>query len=148
MAEKRKEIKVAKIIDNTSLVINAGEHQGIKKGDKFQIIGKKGSQSVIDPDTGEDLGTLDEIKGKVTVQEVYPNMAVCKSQYVRDEVNINNMVGNQMMAGMNKTLSEIKSGVITSGHYESLNVEPTQITGGFKESDDPIRVGDIASPIK
>jgi len=144
----KKDIKVAKIIDENTLVINAGEKQAIKKGDEFQIIGKKGFQPVLDPDTGEDLGTLDEIKGTVIVHTTYPNMSICKSKYIVEEINTHDLSSIQKMSNqMTNITKQLQSGIIKSGHYEDLNVEQGQITGGFQESNDPIRIGDIANPV-
>ena len=53
----RKQIKIARIIDEYSVVINAGYNDGILQGDSFEIFAP-GAESK-DPDTGESLGALD-----------------------------------------------------------------------------------------
>lgn len=142
----KKEIKVAKIIDDTSIVINAGENQGIQENDKFQIIGKLGSEPVIDPDTKESLGTLDDIKATVIAQDIFPNMTVCRSKYIKEEIN-GAAIPNAGKAGFARTIKQLQNGILSSGHYESLNVDEQQITGGFKKSNTPIQIGDIARKI-
>ena len=73
-----KEMKIAKIIDTKRVVINAGADR-LVVGDTLEIIDKFGTDPVIDPDTGEELGTLDVLKGKVIVTQVYPHMAIAES---------------------------------------------------------------------
>ncbi|MGA3462833.1 hypothetical protein [Lactiplantibacillus plantarum] len=136
------QFKVAKIIDDTTLVINAGENKGIEVGNSFQIIGKFGTEPVIDPDTKENLGTLDDIKGTVIAKKVYPNMTVCKSKFINEKVNMGTLASTAHSPLA--TLRDLQAGIISTGHYEQLNVDKKQITGGFKESNTPIEIGDIA----
>ena len=131
----KQSFKVAKIISDTTLVINAGTSQGIKKGDQFKIIGKYGTEPIIDPDTKENLGTLDDIKGTVFASEVYPHMSVCNSRYIQDSTTFFSQ--NLLATGANNFLKDM-------GHHEALNVDKTQITGGLHESNAKIPIGDIA----
>lgn len=137
-----KNFKVAKIINDTSLVINAGSEQGINKGDKFKIIGKLGNSTVIDPDTGENLGTLDDIKGEVIAAQIYPHMSICNSQII---------TSSPYQLSAQPILQNSLAGLISSmngeSHREQLNVDKTQVTGGFKKSNKPIQIGDIAQLI-
>lgn len=123
------EYKVAKIIDNHTLVITAGKNQGIKNGQVFQIVGKAGVP-VFDPDTNENIGTLDEIKGEVIAKTIYPNMTVAKTK------------SHSLLT--QSTVSVFASGLNTM-QYDKLNVDPDQITGGFDSEDtSPIQIGDLA----
>lgn len=131
----KKQIKIAKIISTTELVINAGSKQNINKGDKFQIIDKVGNEPVIDPDTGESLGTLDIIKGIVEVTTVYPNMSI-----VQSERTINPLL--QASMGVAQSLSSYQI-------RKDLNVDKAQITGGAPQNENvPIKIGDVAIPMK
>ena len=126
-----KEIKIAKIISTTELVINAGSKQNINVGDKFQIIDKVGSEPVMDPDTGKSLGTLDIIKGMVEVTAVYPNMSI-----VQSERNINHLLQSSMGVTQSLTSYQVR---------KDLNVDKSQITGGAPQNENvPISIGDIA----
>ena len=130
-----KQIKIAKIISTTELVINAGSKQNINVGDKFEIIDKVGSEPVMDPDTGKSLGTLDIIKGMVEVTAVYPNMSI-----VQSERTISPLL--QASVGVAQSLSPYQV-------RTDLNVDKTQITGGAPENENvPIKIGDVAIPIK
>lgn len=130
------EFKVAKIINDYSLVINAGEKQGVKKDQKFQIIGKKGKE-VKDPDTGEVIGQLDELKGIVFATTVYPNMTV-----VQSKIKSSPFYPDPLPAL--KSIQAAQHSMYTKQH-EALNVDVSQITGGFSpEESSPIQVGDTA----
>lgn len=130
-----KQIKIAKIISTTELVINAGSKQNINVGDKFQIIDKVGSEPVMDPDTGENLGTLDIIKGMVEVTTVYPNMSI-----VQSERTINPLLQAPMEVAQSLSPYQVR---------KDLNVDKTQITGGAPENENaPIKIGDVAIPMK
>ncbi|MEE6716150.1 hypothetical protein [Schleiferilactobacillus harbinensis] len=133
------EYKIAKIIDDHTIVINAGENKGIKENQKFQIIGKKGKE-VKDPDTGESLGRLDELKGYVFATTIYPNMTIATSP-ARSAMGLTNSI-----AGLTTGMT-FQNPLLTSYH-ETLNVDPSQITGGFSpKGASPIVVGDIVIPI-
>lgn len=125
------EMKIAKIISTKQVVVNAGSNAGLKVGDKLEIIDKFGDDPIVDPDTGENLGTLDLVKGNVIVSKVYPHMAIADSRKVSSFLKA---VSPELFA----------SPLYGSSYQEDLNVDPSQITGGFPQSDNQqIRIGDI-----
>ncbi|WP_024955927.1 hypothetical protein [Sulfurospirillum arcachonense] len=68
---------VVKIIDDYSVVINAGSNQGISKNDCFVVIGI--GDIIVDPDTGEELEKLEVVKGKVQVLHIQDKISTVKS---------------------------------------------------------------------
>ncbi|MBG3876011.1 hypothetical protein FVW20_02955 [Desulfovibrio oxamicus] len=66
--------KVVKIISDSRVVINAGTRDGIKTGNRF-IIYKTG-EAITDPDTGEDLGPLEIVKGNGVAKHVQEKMSI------------------------------------------------------------------------
>lgn len=120
-----KEYKVVKIIDDTSLIVNAGSNDKVHVGDMMLIVGK--GDIVIDPDTKEKLGCLDIEKAKLRIKEVYEKMCLCNSVY--ESNYISNMLG---------------ANTIFSYKPEKLNVDPSEITG---KGDTIIKIGDIAKHI-
>ena len=54
--------RVAKIVDNQTIVLNIGRRNGVVMSDKFVVFSL--GEEVLDPETGESLGTLEDIKGK------------------------------------------------------------------------------------
>lgn len=69
--------KVAEIIDDEQLIINAGTNQGVKKGYKFLIYSL--GEEIFDPDTNESLGQLETSKGVGEVIHVQEKMSILRS---------------------------------------------------------------------
>ena len=65
--------KVASIESDEMVVLNIGSIEGVKDGMRF-VIFSEGSH-VKDPDTGEDLGAVEVVKGRVQVEHVMPRMS-------------------------------------------------------------------------
>lgn len=132
--------RIAKIIDETTFIITGGISDGVKEGDKFQIIGHKGEE-IKDPETGEVLGTLDSIKGVIVATTLYSKMSVARSETFR--------VGGSIKAALSEISTPTYNLNDLLGHTEhkALPVDPTQITGGIETFSDnaPIQVGDIVT---
>lgn len=118
--------RVVKIIDDTSLIINAGAKDGVKKGDYMQISGK--GPVIIDPVNNEPLGRLDIIKDKLIVTDIYEKMCVCETPYTSTYFS-----------------SVLSSTPLLSSTQRKLNVDATDISGN---GDKIIRIGDSAKLIK
>ena len=69
--------RVIKILDDTSLIINAGSEDNIKINDIMEIYGE--SENIYDPLTNENLGKIEVIKDRLKVSKVYKKMCVCES---------------------------------------------------------------------
>ena len=121
-----KEFKIVKIIDDKTLVINAGYSDNIKEGDNFEIFEQ--GEEIRDPDTGENLGSLDLIKETVKAVNVFKKICICKHYIVTSY------------------FSSITTSFLQSD-YNTLNVDSTQISGGL-HNDKIIRIGDKARKIK
>ncbi|MFH1415054.1 MAG: CsgG/HfaB family protein [Elusimicrobiota bacterium] len=63
---------VVKVSEDT-IYISGGADSGIEEGDSFTIIRK--GESLIDPETGEDLGSEDKIVGEIKIFEVLEKMS-------------------------------------------------------------------------
>lgn len=123
------EFKIARIISDTSVVITGGTTHGVKEFDEFTIYGKSG-EKVTDPDTGKVLGTLDVIKGKVKAIVVYENMSICEN-----------------IETIDLTTQAIDHGFGPIIRTKPLNVDKSQITGGYSNTAKPlIKTGDLAVP--
>lgn len=120
--------KIAKIIDEYRVVVNAGSNDFIKDGDFLEVY--QPGQEVIDPDTGESLGALDFIKAKLRVVDVFPKMCVCENRDTQQK--------------------SLFSNISQSFFYEEtipLNVQTTDISGGYEEVDKKIKVGDLVRKV-
>ena len=117
-------IKVIKIISDKRIVINAGKNE-VQTGDILRVI-EKNSEEIVDPDTNEVLGTLDYIKATITVEYVYEHMSICKN-YETKTVNALD------------PFETLRQREVTS----PLNVNLSQITGGYNIDNKLIEIGDL-----
>jgi hypothetical protein len=69
--------KVAKILGKGEIVLNRGRSHGVRQGMLFEIFAPEG-EDVWDPDTGETLGTVEDVKAKAEVTEVKEKLAVAR----------------------------------------------------------------------
>lgn len=60
--------KVARILGDEEVVLNVGSEDGVEEDMEFVIFSE--SDHIIDPDTGEDLGAIEIVKGRVEVYHV------------------------------------------------------------------------------
>jgi len=69
--------KVAKILDDRTLVLNVGHAAGATQGMVFCIYAPV--EDVTDPDTGESLGSWEAVKGYVQATHPQDSLAVCRA---------------------------------------------------------------------
>jgi hypothetical protein len=69
---------VAQLIDDRTLVINRGSDHGVQVGMRFAVLNRKGA-NVVDPETGESIGSVDVEKVLVKVVRVEPKLAVART---------------------------------------------------------------------
>ncbi len=79
-------MKVIKRTANGQLIINRGQDGGLKKGDKLAVF--SAGEELIDPDTGESLGSSEEYIGEVRVTRINPKITYVK---ILKEVDATNM---------------------------------------------------------
>jgi len=127
MSEKQK-IKVIKIIDDKSLVINAGADKGLHVGDIIEVF--QPGDEVVDPETNESLGSLDYVKARLDVVTSLPKMSVCKDKKSR-----------------NAFFDPLTTTFINQTYYESISIDPKDISGGYENVDKVIRVGDLVRKV-
>jgi hypothetical protein len=69
--------KVVSVQDKYVVVINAGADKGVKVGQRFLVVGL--GEALTDPDTGEDLGRLEVVRGTVQATHVQDKVATLRS---------------------------------------------------------------------
>jgi len=105
--------KVAKIIDEYTVVINKGSDNGVEENMRF-IIYEKGKE-IIDPDSKESLGYFEYVKGKVKVDVVNEKYSIAKS-YQQAIVGVPNYFNIGAIAPKELPLDEeTKKGLDKSG---------------------------------
>jgi hypothetical protein len=139
--------KVAKILGNNEIVINRGRSQGVRQGMHFEIFAPDGEE-VWDPDTGETLGTVEDVKAKAEVTEVKERLAVARLQSTQDTpfgaVNIGEMQENlQRMFGQ-MFGEDVQVRGSTSGDDPDLE----SMLGGPLQDLSQVQVGDAVREVK
>lgn len=117
--------KIVKIPSNSSVVINGGINHSLQEGDLLEVFVV--GDPVKDPETGEDLGTLDYIKANLEVVQVYPKMSVCKNADTHKEPS---------------PFSAFSTFTKERSVRNSLNLNENEISGEFAHQDSTIRIGD------
>lgn len=131
------ETKIISIPSETTLLIKGGTDEGINKGDEFRIISR--GLEIIDPDTGDSLGTYDHIKATLEVTQVYPKFSELK-HVVRKRPSVYSTIINSALSSTTTTTTAIQDlNVETSSEFDDLS--PLDF------SDNTIRVGDIAQQL-
>lgn len=122
--------KVAFIKSNYEVVINKGSDHGVGIGDKFIIY--KLSDEVIDPDTNQSLGFLEDIKGTGVVTHIQEKIATLESNDYIKESDKTEIVKTKKNNSLYSILSE--------GVQETTKIIPGSIT---KKDFTRITVGDF-----
>ena len=73
---ERLEGKVVKLLNAREVVINLGRNSGVKCGMYFDVMDKD-LENIVDPDTGEELGSIDRVKKTLKVTEVGEKYQYC-----------------------------------------------------------------------
>jgi len=70
--------KVARVVSPTELILAAGSEEGVEEGMEFVVYSL--SDTVTDPDTGEDLGRIQVVKARVIAAHVQERMTVARTK--------------------------------------------------------------------
>jgi hypothetical protein len=145
------ECKVAKILGKGEIVLNRGSSHGVRTGMLFEIFAPEGEE-VWDPDTGETLGTVEDVKAKAEVTEVKEKLAIAR---IFDDV-AGSPLGVAGLGEMQENLQRIfqqmfgenvqVQGFGTTGHGDGPDLE--SMFGGPLEDVTKVQVGDAAREIK
>lgn len=142
--------KVAKVLGNNEVVLNRGREHGVRHGMVFEIFAPEGDE-VWDPDTGETLGTVEDVKAKAEVTEVKERLSVAKLQAGDNPFGAMNMGDMQenlqrifgQMFGDNVQVQGFGLGGNQGGDEDLENM-----FGGPLEDLSQIQVGDAVREIK
>ena len=119
--------KIAKIIDESTVIINVGQQDGVTSGMRF-VIYEEGEE-ILDPDTGGSLGAWEVVKGEVVAKHVQERIAV--AQAPPKETKSMNAPVSSLMAEVSKGRSE---------EAGRLNVSRSDLSG--RPQVGPVAIGD------
>jgi len=86
---------VARILSDQELVLNVGREHGVEEGMEFVIFSE--SDPVFDPHTGEDLGPLEIVKGRVKVFHVQERISRARTETY--EVELPSLALGEVLSG-------------------------------------------------
>lgn len=124
--------KVAKILDESNLIINVGGSQGIQPGMRLIVFAP--GDEVTDPDTGESLGTWEAVKGEIVANHVQERISICVAAPPAEKEDQTDPSTRTLSAAM------IADHMRADSAQSRLNVNKGQIEGMPKVG--PISVGD------
>ncbi|WP_053057911.1 hypothetical protein [Rubrobacter aplysinae] len=143
--------KIAKVLGNNEVVVNRGREHGVRHGMVFEIF-SPGGDEVWDPDTGETLGTVEDVKAKAEVSEVKDKLSVARLS------GGDNPLGAANMGDMQENLQRIfgqmfgdnvqVQGFGMGGNQDDDNDDLESMFGGPLEDLSQVQVGDAAREIK
>lgn len=124
--------KVVSTIDDYRIVINHGSKNGVEVGANYLIF--QIGDNIIDPDTGEDLGPLEIVRGRARVTHVQERLATLESSETVVIPGRKRIIKRQAAAGIAALLNmpsveEIEEG--SESHMSEISAS----------------IGDIARPI-
>lgn len=128
--------KVAKILSSREVVINAGSNEGVVVGMYFDILDPKG-EDIIDPDTGEKLGSVDRPKVRVKITQVQEKLSIA-STYQKEKVNVG---GNSIFLSDLGTLSSALMPPKYIERYKTFRTDEAAWEN-IEEEDSYVKIGD------
>ena len=140
--------KVAKIL-GSEIVINRGRREGVRQGMLFEIFAPEGEE-VWDPDTGETLGTVEDVKAQAEVTEVKDRLAVARLQNTVTSpfgaVNVGEMQENLQRIFGQMFGDDVRIQGFGTGSGGDPDLE--SMFGGPLEDASKVQVGDAVREIK
>ena len=141
--------KVAKVLGNSEIVLNRGRADGVRTGMVFEVFAPDGEE-VWDPDTGETLGTVEDVKAQAEVTEVKERLAVARlrqnAQSPLGAVDIGEMQQNlQRMFGQ-MFGDDVRIQGFGTGAGDDPGLE--SMLGGPLQDLSKVQVGDAAREVK
>ena len=76
--------KVARVLNDREIAINVGTANGVLTGMYFDVVDPQ-YENILDPDTGEDLGSLERSKVRVRVTHVQEKLAIATTYKSRSK---------------------------------------------------------------
>ena len=139
--------KVAKILGG-EIVINRGRREGVRQGMLFEVFAPEGEE-VWDPDTGETLGTVEDVKAQAEVTEVKDRLAVARLQNTASSfgaVNFGEMQENLQRIFGQMFGDDVRIQGFGAGQSNDPDLE--SMLGGPLEDLSKVQVGDAVREIQ
>jgi hypothetical protein len=137
--------KVARILDEYSIVINIGRNNGVVNGMVFAVF-VQSNEEVKDPDSGEVLGKMENIKEHVFVAHVQDKFSTCVAGEKDAPCGEHESHEAQTLSGAMMAESMTARPGNSRISNEKLNVNTSQISGIPQLG--PISIGDMVRAVE
>jgi hypothetical protein len=144
--------KVAKILGKGEIVLNRGRSHGVRHGMLFEVFSPEGEE-VWDPDTGETLGTVEDVKAKAEVTEVKEKLAIARIFDTDSPFGVTGGAGfGELQENLQRMFQQMfgenvqVQGFGTTGQGDGPDLE--SLFGGPLEDVTKVQVGDAVREIK
>ncbi len=114
--------RIVRIINSTTVVINLGSEKGVDSESRFYVLGE--AEDVIDPETGEVLGSVTVTKVVLKASQVFERFTIAVSKWQEYGSGLTTFITEKVSRG-----SELK-------------VEQNEIKPWLSKSEATVRVGD------
>ena len=105
---------VVRVVDDHTVIINRGEKDGIRKGQRFLVYYLE-TNPIIDPETGQDLGQLEIVRGRGSATHIQERLTTVYSDQKGPG-------GRRVVKKRSPfTLSEEEETIATPGEIEPFN---------------------------
>lgn len=115
--------KIVRILDKKTVIINLGSKDGVDKSTTFRILAEP--EDIIDPDSGEKLGSVNVVKSKLKAQKVDEKFTIASTRWTDyGGLYLANIPGSETV------------------DYGELNVPDDQIEPWKAKTEIPVKKGD------
>jgi hypothetical protein len=129
--------RVAAVMDDTTLVLNAGSQMGVKEGMLFDVVAQH--QEITDPNTGEGLGQWEVAKARVVVTHVQEKMSTVRTPLTA-QAETSGTLSTLMVRHSFGLYGERED------NRDALDVRTSDMAG--RPAVKPIEVGDLARRVR
>jgi hypothetical protein len=119
-------------VSTPEVVINRGARDGVKLGDRFLVFGW--GPHIVDPDTGDDLGKLELVRGRGEVVHLQEHLATIRT------------LERQRTRPAKRTIREAVSALSVAAGLRGKVIEE-ELAPEAEVPFEAVRLGDLAKPI-
>lgn len=139
--------KVAQVLNSREIAVNIGADHGVRLGMQFDVVDPKG-EDIVDPDSGEVLGSLERPKVRVKIVSVQDRLSVA-STFRTYKINLGGNGGVGLM-GVHTLSRQLLPPNWVTRHETLKTTEKTW--ENLSDSESYVKVGDpvvqVVSPLE
>lgn len=127
--------KIVRILDKRTVIINLGTNDGIDDSTVFRILSEP--ESIIDPDTNEELGKVNVVKSKVKAKTVNEKFTIATTNWTRRTYSfpVGDIFDSSNILGGSTKYEDVDHG--------ELNVDDNEIEPWKAKTEIPVKKGDV-----